>query len=120
MAAPPTFRQTASTWVELREGGGCISLFGLPFCIAGVVMTLGGFGVLPMRNGSEAPWWGGPVLAVMGLVFLAVGGALGCGRRWTIFDAGEKRVIRQWVVVIPTLVLPIRRTERSLSEFDAV
>src|SRR5689334_19543962 len=37
--APRPFRLTPSRTVELREGGGWISLFGLPLFLAGIFLT---------------------------------------------------------------------------------
>jgi hypothetical protein len=88
----------------LREGGGILSLIGFPFLVIGAL----GSGVLR----SAALNWG---TVVMGFAFLAVGATLVFGRRWTIFDARQRRVIRQL-----GLLIPMQLKERSLSEFDAV
>jgi len=88
-------------------------VFGLPFLIVGIFTTLIGFGILPVQNSSSE--LRRLMLLWMGLPFLAAGGVLVFGRRSTIFDVGQRRVTRSW-----SLVMPLRREERSLDEFAAV
>ena len=98
--------------VELRDGGGCVAVFGLAFFVSGLFATLAGLGIVPLQNASQGSRL---VLFLMGLPFLGIGGALAFGRRRTVFDASQGRVIRWW-----SLVIPIRRKERSLNEFTGV
>jgi len=53
--APTDFRQVAPDRLQIREGGGCVSLFGLPFFAAGVFVTLIGLRVVPVTNPGEVP-----------------------------------------------------------------
>ncbi|MFB3777989.1 MAG: hypothetical protein ACE141_10270 [Bryobacteraceae bacterium] len=112
---PAPFRRVTLSQVDLSEGGGCLSLFGLPFLAAGVFLTLAGAGVVPLQNADEVPSWSWPLMVGMGLVFVAVGGTLVFGRRWTSFDLSQGRVIRRmgWLE-------PMRAEQRNLSEFNAV
>lgn len=72
---PPPFRRTESGAVELRQGGGCLALFGLPFLLAGVFLLLGSLGLVPVKDEFQHPLTG-RVPAAAGLVFLTAGGAL--------------------------------------------
>ena len=113
--APSAFRQTAPDRIEIREGGGCLSLFGIPFLAAGVFLTLTGLRVAPLSNAGQVPGWAWPVLVLMGLVFVGVGGALVFGRRWVTIDR-SRGVLREQ----RGLLVPMDRRDRSLGEFDRV
>jgi len=113
--APTDFRQVAPDRLQIREGGGCVSLFGLPFFAAGVFVTLIGLRVVPVTNPGEVPGWAWPLLIAMGLVFVAAGGALVFGRRWVEIDRGRGRLREQ-----RGLLVPMDRRERGLHEFDRV
>jgi hypothetical protein len=54
---PRPFRQPAPDRVEIREGGGCLSIFGLPFLAAGVFTALIGLQIIPVSNKDEVPAW---------------------------------------------------------------
>jgi hypothetical protein len=93
-----TVRRPSPDRLEIREGGGCLSLFGLPFLAAGVVLLLAGLGAIPVRNGDG---WAGPVMAAMGLAFVAVGGWLVLWRTRTTLDATRRQVTRARGLVVP-------------------
>jgi hypothetical protein len=101
--------------LQIREGGGCISAFGLPFFAAGIFLIVAVAGVIPMNNASELPWFSGPLIALMGLAFTAVGGTLVFGRSWTTIDRAERVVIKQW-----GLLTPLRERVSPLYGFTAV
>ena len=61
------YRVTTPDTLEFREGGGILSLFGLPFLAAGVFVTLIGLGIVRPDNAAEIPGWCWPLLALMGL-----------------------------------------------------
>jgi hypothetical protein len=89
----PSFRQVAPDRIQIRQGGGCLAIFGLPFFGAGVFMLLASLGIVSMSNEGDAP---GPVaLPLMGLLFTAVGGVLCFGRAWTLVDGTRREVIKQ-------------------------
>lgn len=115
MDVPKSFRKVGLHRVEIREGGGCISLFGLPFLAAGLFMLGIGFGVIAMENASPLPRFAMLVVVGMGLVFTAVGGGLAFGRRWTVLDMSRRKVIRQ-----QGLLIPMTREELSLGRYGAV
>jgi hypothetical protein len=51
MARP--FEHVTSDRLQIREGGGCMSAFGLPFFAAGVFVILSVAGVIPFSNASD-------------------------------------------------------------------
>jgi multidrug transporter EmrE-like cation transporter len=98
--------------LQLREGGGCLSVFGLPFFAAGVFMCLTAAGIVPMQAESA---YARPVLALLGIVFTVVGGALVFGRSWTTIDRAQLQVIKQ-----RGLLMPMRGSTVSLRGYEAV
>lgn len=78
-----------------------MSVFGLPFFVAGVFMFLVTLGAVPVSNADEMPGWGWPALVLMGAAFTAVGGTLVFGRSWTTIDTTQRAVIKQWGLVVP-------------------
>jgi hypothetical protein len=106
------FAYVAPERLQFREGGGCLSLFGTPFLLAGIFMLLGTAGVVPIKGGGP---WARPLLGLMGLVFTGVGGALVFGRAWSILDVTERAAIKSW-----GLLVPFREHARRLDEFTRV
>lgn len=109
------FRLIAGDKLEIREGGGCMSLFGAPFLAAGVFLILVGAGIVPLENEAELPAWAWPVFVLMGLVFFAAGTGLVFGRSRTVIDAGRGSIMRQW-----GLLVPFKRKDLNLHDYDAV
>lgn len=101
--------------LRLREGGGCVSVFGLPFFGAGILLLLAATGVVPFENADELPAWAPPLVLLMGAVFAAVGGGLVLGRRWTTVDATRRKVLKEW-----GLLVPLRSEEHWIEDHDAV
>jgi hypothetical protein len=95
----PSFRHVAPDRIQIRQGGGCLAIFGLPFFGAGVFMLLASLGVVSMSNERDAP--GRLALSFMGLVFTAVGGVLCFGRAWTLVDGTRREAIKQWGLMVP-------------------
>ena len=95
----PSFRHVAPDRIQIRQGGGCLAIFGLPFFGSGVFMLLASLGIVSMSNGGDAP---GPLaLPFMGLLFTAIGGGLCFGRAWTLVDGTRREVIKQWGLLVP-------------------
>jgi hypothetical protein len=109
------FQEVAPGVLEVREGGGLISVFGLPFLAAGLFVTLIGTGVLRVQNAAELPWWAWPILLFMGLAFVAAGSALALGRSWTRLDMSRRRILKQW-----GLLSPMKTEETDLRDFHEV
>ncbi len=99
--------------IERKSGGGCLTLFGIPFFLAGLwVLLIGvGAGPVPAAGGFLAS----AVAVLFGAIFMAVGGLLIFGRSGLIIDRRENRVV-QW----HGLLVPLRRTIRPLDSFDGV
>jgi hypothetical protein len=99
--------------LEIREGGGCLTLFGLPFFATGLFMVLGSFGVVTMRSDGE------PVTQAaafgLGVLFTLVGGVLTFGRSITSIDVGQQVVTKQW-----RILLPMRTWTYQLGDYAAV
>ena len=110
-----SFVQTADHLLEMKTGGGCLSLFGLPFFGAGLFMLLITLRVIPLSNADEMKWWTWLVLAGMGLIFSAVGGALVFGRTWHTLD---RRQMRAWIA--KGLLKPMRTSSYDLHLFNEV
>jgi hypothetical protein len=108
-------RQVAPDRLQITEGGGCLSLFGLPFLLAGIFVVLIGCRIVPMSNAADVPAWAWPLIVLMGLVFVVVGGGLVLGRRWITLDAGRGTLRREW-----GLLVPLRGEEQRLDGYDAV
>ncbi len=98
---PRSFRQVTPGRIEVREGGGCMAAFGLPFLGAGLFMLLASTGVVRLQGGETAQWFLMPVLLFMGLAFTLVGGALVFGRSWTTLSSGDRTVVMQMGLLAP-------------------
>jgi len=108
-------REVAPDQLEIRSGGGFMSVFGLPFLAAGIFLTLVGFEVIRPTNADEIPAWGWPVMVLMGLAFVAAGGGLVFGRSWKTIDRSRGIISVQW-----GLLVPMKVTEHGLFEYNAV
>lgn len=115
MGVGMSFTHVSESRIEIREGGGCLTLFGLPFLAAGIFLVLAGIGILPLGNDPSLGWWGRPLLLFMGMVFAAVGGWLVFGRTWTIIDVTRGTLSRR-----RGLLLPMKGEEMPLANFRAV
>jgi hypothetical protein len=111
---PRPLRQTAPDTLELRQGGGCMAAFGLPFFLAGLGLALGLADVIHIGN-RPSGIASLAALGVMSLAFLLVGGTLTFGRQWQTFDRSRGVLIRQL-----GLLVPMHRTERLLTDFQDV
>jgi hypothetical protein len=109
------FRHVAPDRIQIRQGGGGIGLFGLPFFGAGVFMLLTLLGVIPMSNADSVSLPGQLGLLFMGLVFTAVGGGLSFGRAWTTVDSTRREVSKQF-----GLLVPMHTNTRRIDEYVAV
>jgi len=110
-----SFQHVTPDRLQIREGGGCMAVFGLPFFAAGVFLILTGLGIVPVSNADEMPEFAWPVLLLLGGAFTAVGGTLAFGRSWTTIDCTQRRVIKQL-----GLLMPLRERTFPLDEYTAV
>ena len=93
-----SFHAIAPGRLEVREGGGGLSLFGLPFLATGVAVILISTGLVPVRTPSP---FARPFLVLMGVVFAAIGGGLVFGRKWTTFNAADRTALVQYGLLVP-------------------
>jgi len=110
-----SFERISADCLEIREGGGCLTLFGLPFFAAGIFLTLTGLDLVSLENAQSMDWWGRPLLIVMGLIFAAVGGGLVFARTRTTLDAVIGTLTRRW-----WLIFPMKCEEFRLESFRSV
>lgn len=108
------FRYTGPERLQFREGGGILSVFGLPFLLGGAFLFLAAAGLVPMK-GDDLSWWGPPLLGLMSVAFAGVGGWLVFGRNWTTLDRVERAASRSW-----GLLVPFTERSRRLDEFTRV
>ena len=83
--------------LETRSGGGCLSLFGLPFLLAGLAVWVLPI-VLPQAFGERPPLL---FTIPFGAVFVAVGGGLVFGRSGLAIDRREKTITKWWGLLVP-------------------
>ena len=115
MAASQSVRQSAPNRLEVRSGGGCLSLFGIPFLAAGIFLVLVALQIVPVSNAEEVPLWSWSVILLMGLVFIAFSTGLVFGRTRVIIDRNAGSVVKQW-----RLLVPVKQEERSLLDYRMV
>jgi hypothetical protein len=96
----------------MRSGGGCITVFGLPFLLAGLFIMQLPFGLVPGGNSGSLPWF---FFLPFGGVFAAVGVFLVFGRSGLILDRRRKLLI-QW----KGLLVAMKREEQFLSGEERV
>lgn len=109
------FRPVGIDLLELKTGGGCLSIFGLPFLLAGIFMLLATVGIIPFSNASEVPSWSYLLMGLMALVFCGVGAALVFGRSWVILNrrAGS-------VIVAKGLLVPMDKRHHLLNDYSCI
>jgi hypothetical protein len=107
------YRRVAPDRIQIREGGGCMGVFGLPFFAAGVFMLLTSMGLVPIQKGDDLATR--IVLPLMGVVFTLVGGTLSFGRAWTTVDGTRREIVKQL-----GLMVPMHTVTRLIDDFTAV
>lgn len=115
MSTREAFQLIGPDQLRMRDGGGCLSLFGAPFFLAGVFVMLIGAGVVRASNAADLPLWAWPFIFLVGLAFVAVGGGLMLGRRWITLDKARGVLRKQW-----GLLVPMKAEECSLQDYEAV
>jgi len=97
----PSLRHVTPDRLQIREGGGRLALFGLPFFAAGVFMILSVLGVVPFRSATPMPALALPALFLMAVAFTAVGGTFLFGRTWTTIDVSHRTVVKEYGLIVP-------------------
>ena len=98
---PPSFQRPAPGRIEVREGGGCLAIFGLPFLLVGLVAAVIGFGGLPLGEYRIAAGTSPLALMVIGATFTLVGGALVFGRSWITLSSADRTIVKQVGLLVP-------------------
>ncbi|HQL98414.1 MAG TPA: hypothetical protein PLS33_09750 [Smithella sp.] len=109
--SPLTYRDQAT--LEIRNGGGCIAVFGFPFLLAGLFIMQIPLGMIPVNGSPGVP--SSLFFLPFGAVFALVGALLVFGRSGIILDRSRGRVI-QWY----GLLVPMKRKEYLLDSVDQV
>jgi len=105
------FKKIAPDILEYRGGGGCLSLFGLPFLLAGLFIMQIPLGIIPVQ-GDSPPWY---FIVPFGFVFTAVGAGLVFDRNGLTINLSIRQ-ISQW----RGLLIPIKREIKSLDLYNKV
>jgi hypothetical protein len=99
--------------LETRKGGGCLTLFGLPFLLAGLFVMQIPLQLIPVEvEGDPQPWY---FFVLFSIPFVAAGAGMVFGRAGVIIDRRTKTVTRWW-----GLLIPIRRRKVLLDPFRRV
>ena len=106
-------REVSAGRLEIREGGGCLTLFGLPFFATGIFMLLASVGVVTMRSDGEPVTQA--VMVLLGVLFTLVGSVLAFGRSITALDVGQQVITKQWCIL-----LPVRTWTYQLGDYTTV
>lgn len=109
--SPFTYKDQAT--LEIRGGGGCLSIFGLPFLLTGIFIMQSPLGIIPLKGSAETP--SSIFIVLFGVVFATVGALLVFGRSGIILDRGRGRIV-QWY----GLLVPMKREECLLDAVDQV
>jgi hypothetical protein len=111
---PKPFRRIGPGVIELRQGGGCLAVFGLPFFLLGVYLLLGALGFVVVNDEFSHPN-SRSALAGMSLTFGVPGAAFIWGRRSVTLDRLRGLVTRRF-----SILAPLWTVERQLAEFNAI
>jgi hypothetical protein len=98
---PLSFQRPAPGRIEVREGGGCLAIFGLPFLVVGLLAALIGFGGLPLQHYRITAGTSSAALMVIGATFTLVGGALVFGRSWIMLSSADRTIVKRVGLLVP-------------------
>lgn len=110
-----SFKLDVQKRLTLQEGGGCLSVFGLPFLGAGIFMLLAALGLVPSENAKNMKGFEHVIFFLMGLVFSGVGGSLVFGRKWLMIDRPRGLVTEAY-----GLLVPMKQKTARLRDFQSV
>lgn len=112
----------SDTRMEIREGGGCLSIFGLPFLGAGLFVLFAAAGLIPCFTEPDMNLWARLGLAFGGLVFAVAGGLFVFGRSRIVIDKAQGAILRNrslLSVLIQSRSFPINTFQSVELGFDA-
>jgi len=95
----PVIKEVAPGRLEIRDGGGCLAIFGAPFLAVGIWASLATLGLVTMRSDGQPATQA--TAALFAVLFTLVGGVLVFGRSVTAIDLGQRVVTKQWRVLLP-------------------
>lgn len=91
------FKRVNPHTLEFRQTTGCLSLFGIPFLLAGLFIMQIPLGIIPV-GGESPPWY---FLVLFGLPFTIVGAYLVFGVKGTRIDLSTRTVDQWWGLIVP-------------------
>jgi len=117
----PFFYRDSGT-LEFRSGGGCLSIFGMPFLLAGLFVMQIPLGIIHVE-GPTGPMFS-VFLVLFGFVFTAIGTGLVFGRSGIIMDRVRGRVTRWYGLIVPMkrveyMLDNVRQVEMDFSRGDS-
>ncbi|HUP38904.1 MAG TPA: hypothetical protein VM115_02200 [Vicinamibacterales bacterium] len=98
---PASFQRSAPGRIEIREGGGCLAVFGLPFLIVGLASSAIGYAGLELQNYAIAPDTSQLGFMVIGSTFSLIGGALVFGRSWIMLSSADRTIVKRVGLLVP-------------------
>src|SRR5688500_6015262 len=98
---PPSFQRPAAGRIEVREGGGCLAIFGLPFLFVGMAAAVLGYGGLELQKYPIAPDTSQTALMLIGSTFTLIGGALVFGRSWIMLSSADRTIVKRVGLLVP-------------------
>jgi len=111
---PKPFKLTPSGGLKIVRGGGALSLFGIPFLIAGIFVVLAGLGFVTADDTADASFWEKAGMLFFGAAFAVVGAIIVFGRKWIAIDP------RGVVSIVYGAIVPIRQRDEELAVFGKV
>jgi hypothetical protein len=104
----PSFQRPAAGRIEVREGGGCLAIFGLPFLLVGMAAAVLGYGGLELQKYPIAPDTSQTALMLIGSTFTLVGGALVFGRSWIRLSSADRTIVKRVGLLVPIITRAYR------------
>lgn len=114
--------RVSDTRMEIREGGGCLSIFGLPFLGMGLFALSAAAGLIPCFTEPDMNLWARLGMAFMGLVFAVAGGLFVFGRSRIVIDKAQGAILRNrslLSVLIQSRSFPINTFQSVEMGFEA-
>ncbi len=94
--------------IQIKNGGGCLMLFGLPFLGMGLMFTFAALtGQVKSSGGGPSPVW---FAVPFGLIFASIGAGFVFGRSGVILNRSSRTAVKWW-----GLLVPFSRTEISVA-----
>lgn len=104
------YNMSPNVWTD-SPGGGWLSLFGLPFFLAGLFMLLTFFEVIDIGEVTGDR----NAMLIVGSIFTLVGTLLVFGRLKVTIDNGSKKILKTFSIIIP-----VKKFEYNLTDFNLV